>query len=494
MGMKPEKPDISRVHRRQFIVSDVRIDVPTGWRSIGLGNDLVLHHCPWLNVGVAVDASGQHWALVGNVFEVNANLPDPVIAIGRSTTNTVPALAATWSGRWLLICASAVITDAAALLGVYILENSRGLFISSSLALISQLTPTSVRDSRVLGWYGLNWFPGPLCKIEGAHRLLPDQIYNPQSRSINFFDRLSPLRGVNLNEAANEVSGGLTRIFHAMLSQGSPKSLILTLTGGLDSRTTFSVLHASGVPFQTLTLEHPRISRADIKLPATISAARGIVHRYVAGDKLERGKLDEYDLHTYSCVVDGDRHLYARGSYENLGAQNWLIRSGCWELGRKYFHQKLRGLSLEELLTRPDRLMSRFKTFFGNDASANSLREWARWRLDHPVGISWKDLFYRDQRLGCWSSSIEQSLDLLDPISIHPVNCDHFYSLMLGLINTSGTTASDLQHAIIERCTPDLASMPVNPPEGGYIKAKTILLKVSAIVRGESNNLLRSYK
>lgn len=254
------------------------------------------------------------------------------------------------------------------------------------------------------------------------------------------------------------------------------------------------MLQASGVPFYTLTLEHPRISKADVILPAAISAARSVVHRYVASGKLLREKLDEYDRHTYGCVVDGDRHLYARGAYENLGPQNWLIRSGCWELGRRYFHRRLRGLSLEEILDRPDRLMMRFTTFFGTNASLDSLREWARWRLEHTVAIPWQELFYRDQRLGCWSSSIEQSLDLLDPVSIHPVNCDQFYGLMLGAANAPSPKAAALQHEIIAQCAPDLTAVPVNPRDGRYAHARTTLLKVVAIVGGETNNLLRSFR
>lgn len=495
MGAEPEAQGTSRIHRRQFVFSNARIDVPKGWFSVGLDNGFFLYHSPWLNLTTAIDASGQRWALLGHAFEVVAEPPhDPIASIIRSRTDDVPALVKTWSGRWLLISSSALITDAGGLLGVYVLEDDKGIFVSGSLALLSQLTFTPVRDFRIFGWYGFNWFPGPLCKLDGVRRLLPDQIYDPGSRSVKFFNRLSPLSGISLNDAADKLTRGLARVFRAMSRQGNQESLILTLTGGLDSRTTFSVLQASGIPFYTLTLEHPRISKADVLLPAAISAARSIVHRYVASGKLLREKLDEYDRHTYGCVADGDRHLYARGVYENLGPQNWLIRSGCWELGRKYFHQRLRGLSLEEILERPDRLMMRFTTFFGTRASAYSLREWARWRLEHPVAIPWQELFYRDQRLGCWSSSIEHSLDLLDPVSIHPVNCDYFYDLMLGAADTPSQKATTLQHEIIALCAPDLTAIPVNPPDGRYAHARTALLKAAAIIGGEASNLFRPFR
>ena len=108
------------------------------------------------------------------------------MSISRSASSEVPTLVRSWSGRWLLLSDSAVITDAASLLGVYILENEKSVFVSGSLALLSQLAPSSIRDARVLGWYGLNWFPGPLSRLSGVRRLLPNQIYNPATRQVNF--------------------------------------------------------------------------------------------------------------------------------------------------------------------------------------------------------------------------------------------------------------------------------------------------------------------
>jgi hypothetical protein len=495
MSAKQQAYSTSRAHRRQFIFSDTSISIPHGWHSVSFGS-FHLHYCPWLTVTTVVDASGQQWALLGHAFQVaGASFNDPATSITRSATSKVPALVTTWSGRWLLLSCSAIITDAASLLGIYILEDDRSIFISGSLALLSRMAPSSVRDDRVLGWYGINWFPGPLSKLSGIRKLLPDQIYNPATRQVSFFDRLAVVRtGTGARNAAGEISAGMARVFRNMARQDGHNSIVLALTGGLDSRTTFSVLQSSGVPFSTLTLEHPRISKADVILPARISTAYGVSHRYVTGNKLLRDRLEEYDLHIYGCVIDADRELYARGSFDELDSRSWLIRSGCWEIGRKYFYRKLSGLRLEEIVERPGRLMARFNSYFRNEASADSLREWARWRLTHAIAVPWQDLFYRDQRLGCWAASIEQSLDLLNPASIHPVNCDHFYGLILGLDDTPDAAASSLQHEIIAQCLPDLAEIPVNPPEGHYFTVKSRLLKLAAILAGESGNLMRGLR
>src|SRR5690348_16400653 len=115
MSAKPQADSTSRTHRRQFVFSDAAIDIPDGWRSISFGN-FRLHYCPWLNVTTVMDASGQQWALLGHAFQVaGASSNDPAIAISRSASSDVPALVITWSGRWLLLSCSAVITDAASL-------------------------------------------------------------------------------------------------------------------------------------------------------------------------------------------------------------------------------------------------------------------------------------------------------------------------------------------------------------------------------------------
>jgi hypothetical protein len=495
MTVEPQANSLSKTHRRQFVFSDASISIPAGWHSINIGS-FHLHYCPWLKVTTAMDASGQQWALLGHAFQVGAaSLHDPAASIARSASSDVPALVCTWTGRWLLLSCFTVITDAASLLGVYIFEDDKRMLISGSLALLSQAVPVSVRDPRVLGWYGLNWFPGPLSKLSGIRKLLPDQVYNPATRQVSFFDRLTVVRTETaMRKAAGEISAGIARVFWSMARQEGHNSLILALTGGLDSRTTFSVLQSSGVPFSTLTLEHSRISKADITLPARIATSYGITHRYVPSNKLLRDRLKEYDLHIYGCVIDADRELYASGSFDGLDSRDWLIRSGCWEIGRRYLYRKLFGLDLEEVVDRPDRLMARFNIYFRSEASAASLREWAKWRLMHPVIVPWQDLFYRDQRLGSWCASIEQSLDLLDPVSIHPVNCDHFYGLMLGLDEISDTDGASLQHEIIAQCLPDLVQVPINPPGGQYLTLKTQLLKIAAILAGESENLMQSLR
>lgn len=304
--MVDKRTTLDALGRRQFIFTNLPVEVPSGWHSVALGTGFILHHCPLLCVISVVDRSGRQWALLGHAFEVTESRQNPAAEISLASTENVSKLVATWSGRWLLISSAAIIPDVGALLGAYIHKNDQGMIISGSVTLLASILNLPIRDSRLIGWYGFNWFPGPLSKLEQVRKLLPDQIYNPEPRRVQFFDRLPIIPGNTLEDTAEILIRGLVRVFRAMsqLKGGTPT--LLALTAGLDSRTSFSILQASGVPFETFTLQHSRISKADTILPAEISARYGIPYRYVIGGRLKREKLNQYDRHTYYCAIDGE--------------------------------------------------------------------------------------------------------------------------------------------------------------------------------------------
>ena len=484
---------IGKRHRRQFVLTNAALRLAADWHSLDLGSGYTLYHCPQLRVRSVTDKSGVRWALLGHVFPVDESvLANLEALIQQTSSENIPLLTTTWAGRWLLVSNCSVIPDAACLLGAFTYETNNDLFITGSLSLLSDITQTTVRDFRTIGWYGFNWYPAPGSKLEGVRRLLPDQIYHPASRQTTFFDRLKLLGPLSPANAAALITAGLTHAFMAMHTDCAKNSIVLALTAGLDSRTNFAALRAADVPFSSITIRHSRISLADKYLPTQISARTGVKHSFIDNYTTNPDKLNEYDRHTLSTVNDGDRYFYARGSYSDLRA-TWLIRSGCWEIGRKYFHGKLAGLTLDEVADRPENLMRRFRTYFHTRSSAAALREWAHWRLKHQLeGIDWMDIFYRDQRLGSWLSSIEQSLDLIDPISIHPINSDYFYSLMLSVIQEPGEELGAVQYALIAQSAPDLADVPVNPRlDGALHRTMNMISKLRAVAVGEIANLMR---
>lgn len=485
----------ARVHRRQFFFTDSAIECPQGWIDCHVGAKYRLLHCPELAKALVTDANARTWALLGNAFPIDEGDEfNPVRRLGATRTESVPDIVTGWAGRWLLLSEEGVITDAAGLLGAYVFEGDTHVSISGSLALLSELEGVAPRDNRLIGWYGINWYPGPLSKLRQVRRLLPDQIYNPTSRNTTFFNRLTPERAVSKETAARAISAGLRNCLQFMQLAEPAKPILLALTAGLDSRTSLAVLLKARLPFSAITLEHERISRADRNLPPAISERESIKHSFYPAGALNAKRLEEYDRHVMNCVVDGDRQFYAHSAYERVG-NAWLIRSGCWELGREYFKSKLSGLELEEVFEYPERLSKRFHTYAQIGPSAESISLWAKWRLEHAVAAPWHDLFYRDQRLAGWLSAIEQSLDLIDATSLHPANCDYVYRLLLEANRSECTDGKGVQETIIGECVPELAGWPVNPGSRlGLTKALKRINSLTAMMSGESRNMAMAVK
>jgi hypothetical protein len=458
---------------------------------------LHLSHCPELRVNPLVDAQGTPWLLLGVAIDVSrGQLVSQENGYCRldASTDRVRTLVRNWSGRWLLLSANAIICDAAALLGVFYVGAGADFFASSSSALVGAHCQNDLLDTRIPGWHGLDWFPPPLTKYRNVYKLLPDQTLDPATGKVSFFDRLRSSTNCvqkSLDEMVESTRVGLISAVRALTAGASAGRITLPLTAGLDSRTTLALLVHAGLDFDVCTFLHSRISRADVELPPLLAARFGIRHEFIQSAAPDTFKAAVFDEHTDDSVHGADRESFVAGCFHHLSGRRWYLRSGCWELGRRYFHRKLPESDLSAVVSNPKRLAHAFNTYVNVGASAQGIGEWARWRLASPVDVDWRDLFYRDQRLGGWLSAIEQSLDLTDPTSLHLVNCDFFYEMLLAASAAVPEPAA-LQHALIGRCCPALSEYPVNPDRGGWIeKLNGVLAKASIVLGGEFRSLAR---
>ncbi len=487
----------ARVHRRQFLLAGTPQQAAEGWGQLRLGERLYLSHCPELALQAVHDAEGLLWAVLGTAVDSQVNAASlrggVVAAIRASRSDDVTRLVHTWSGRWLLVSSNCIVGDAAALMGLHYLGAGSRFMASTSTALLAQHAAVCRADGRVPGWYGLDWYPPPGTKYRQVYKLLPDQTLYPATGEVRFFDRLQsfPL-GLpsTLGDLVELLRIGLVATVRSLAEAQPGRPFTLALTAGLDSRTSFSVLVDAGVKFDTCTFQHSRISDADRSLPPTIAARHGVPHRFIPSAPPDERLQNIFDRHTDWSVFGADRESYAAGCFGHLLGERWFIRSGCWELARRYFHRKLQAINLDDVVARPGRVVRRFNTFVNIGESSVALARWARWRSDHAVTADWRDLFYRDQRLGGWLSAIEQSLDLADPTSVHMVNGDLFYRLLLAAARL-GEPPEALQAALIERCCPGLMDFPVNPDSGGRLEPlRAKAAKAKAVLSGEARSLL----
>ena len=478
-------------YRRQFLLTDAELPIPAEWKTLEVGRGMYLYHCPDLKVCQFIDKLGNQWHLIGHAYSVIGNDSELLAReIATSAEDSIHTIVRNWTGRWLLISPNSIVTDAAGLLGVFILEQEKSIMLSSSLALLKALRNPPLSDTRVISWHGFNWYPLPATKYQSIRKLLPDQAYFLSSRRIVFLDRLELPSITNTKEIAACIIRGLTNVVRQIHRSRNDCRIVLSLTAGLDSRTNYAILRSACTPFSAMTIWHPRISLADRCIPEAIVERHGIQHRFIKGSAYSDARRQQYDQHTDATVIDGDRYFYSHGAFESLGA-DYLVRSGCWEIGRKYFHRQLAGLDLQEIHDRPEKLLKRFRTYCNTRESGLGVRNWAAWRLQHmQPAADWRDLFYRDQRLAGWLSSIEQSLDLIAPASIHPVNSDYFYGFLIRASEHEAETG--IQEAIIDLCAPDLGDIPINPDLDGTLRrTRAFASRVSAIFTGELHNLVK---
>ena len=170
-----------------------------------------------------------------------------------------------------------------------------------------------------------------------------------------------------------------------------------------------------------------------------------------------------FDAHTFRDVREVDQELFATRVFDAMGSGGWLLRSGCWEIARRFYAGRLRDQTIESIAANPKALIRGFGQRVAIDAEASALSEWAKLRSLEPIaGIDWQDALYWEQRLAGWLAAVEQSLDLLSVTSIQPANCLMLYELLVTL-PLEARVQCELQERILVRVDPALARLPTNP-------------------------------
>lgn len=407
--------DHYELHRRQFLIS--RSEAPSGWHSVPLKDGWFLFHHPEALVEKR-----------DNYYTIGTRLPGE-------------------GGRFAHLEWPYLTVDVGGLMGVF--YDQKHECASSSLALLSKNhTGVSVAP---LPRNLINWFPdGPL---PGVKRLLRDQRLHLPTMSPEWFDRkITPL-GSDL-EARKALAEALTE---STLAIPSDKRLFLALTGGKDSRTLAATLLAADIRFETYTQVYPGIARSDVKIAKAISKHIGVRHHLITPDGYNQDILKAWENHTCRAVHDADNTFFPSGQYNFALSDVVLVRGGCFEVGRRFYSERLNSLDFTNV-TGQD-IVDRFQS--ASDKVAG-LDEWLEWRRKHDCGLDLIDSFYLDQRMGGWVSAIEQGLDMLPSISLHPVNnLNSYRALMTPAIDDR--TSEKLQIETIRELAPNLLRWEFNP-------------------------------
>ena len=436
------------LHKRQFCIARSRYEFGPDWRHIALPDGFTLSYQADLPIR-RVEIEAGEAIILGNCF---SSIPE---SVARSDL----------AGRFAILNWPNLQTDAAGLMALYYGGAKHQPFVTSSPALAAELGATD-RSPIQLKWkIGLNWIPSPGSRAVGVARLMRDQTLNISSLAVEFFAR--PVTPVcSTQEAKHMLAAGLAHVLQQI--RKSHEEVYLGLTGGLDSRTLFAALLTSGIQFEAITQSFPGVNPNDLRIAADLCRYAGVRHRVVQMEKPDAEAVAALRVHTADSSEGADGHYLIPGNAYRFVEQDCaLIRGGCFELGRRFYHRKIGGLKIAE--TTGTQILSKFSPD-PNVEMSQFLDEWLAWRKDHDDGLDLTDSFYLDQRLGGWLSAVEQRLDVLPGHSIQPVNCEQFFS-SLTTPSHDERRAGVLQLDLIRHLDSSLLKIPINPVSiGGKLK------------------------
>jgi hypothetical protein len=471
----------ARVHRRQFVLGPRAHTPAANWRTVDLGESLVLSADPELRVRTATDQDGRCWSILGTAVDTRPEFADPLEEIARRPTREIEELHQGWAGRWVLIGNSSLHPDGTAMLSCYYGRNINGeVWVSSSPVLIQQALglDTGIQRGTSRAWVprpdatatgavrGISWFPPPQWGVAGVQRLLPSQVLSLRS-GVPRPRRLTAAIAGDLSDEELLVTLGVSirTAVTRLASLSSPDEPTLLLSGGRDSRLLLSMAISAGLRLRTFTRIHRRASLADRILPPRLARVAGYPHcahrqkREVPGRR--RAILDHagYNVSWLSAEE------FLEGGSDTLTGIVLIGLVGA--LGRDRF------LPDVEISAASGRMIAEQ---FDEDSPnlIHGFDAWLKWRRDHPdPKVDLSDCFFLEQRTAGRKGAKEQICDLFGFERLPPLNSAHIFGLILAL-------SPDVQRqalwitSLIEAATPDLLRDPMNPPDDyfGIVRKK----------------------
>ncbi len=445
---------MTSITKKQYLLSSCRMEnLSMAERRVG---EYYLYTDGQLNISECKTADGKDVFLLGNAFCMDVEGKSVISDIEKNTEAELKAATGYFTGRWTVLTGSFLLTDACALMSAFYIVKDGEFYVSSSLALLAKTLglKTTLQVNKV----GLTWHFVPDTIVEGVSALIPTEIlrFDGKNVSTEFFDWTVDYRGLSTKEKCEKLAGMLVNGVKNIHSF-SGKEMVLALTGGKDSRVTFSALVKSGVPFVAYTAEHGNISTSDKSVPAKLAKRFGVEHRYVKRGKFDQGMLEDY-LHFANGNSNGaDAEFYAYGQFEKFPTDSILIRSGLYEAGQTY-SRRLFDNSVESLR---DGIIN----YYGlkeNDPKRIAFDRWIDYVKANPIDkIDLRDRLYIEQRAGGWVSAIEQSLDINDFTSIQIANSRELLSLLLSANDEERKTLS-LSYETVRTLAPEALEFDVN--------------------------------
>lgn len=488
-------PMSSDVYPRGFLLSRQVIDPPAGFVTAPFFDnffvDATSHVDTAFHDGTCVVVLGTCVCI--DPEELESPFGFPSVGVGqtplRASTHITPAqrmlnallLSETdffdvidkYCGRHIVLFGSKdhprILTDATGMRTVF--YASEGGVVASHALLVEETLGGEIQRVDLPFRYG---FPGNHTPYARTRLLTPNTLYDfAQAKVMRFWPRRSIER-----RTAREAADFVLRSTTTALKRIAPGNrLSLSITAGIDSRTTLALAAYSGVPFDGYTYDRGQNTTIDCVVARELARIAGIPHHVVpvpappvTPDELKRRlKKATYYGHHHTVVAPMQRHF---------GAVNVLaVTANLLEIGRFFYNGKeyqntrpetpegmcefaliATGLSARQMEERygsePTKLAEEFFSDFIRETDYNA----ARGVIDS------RDQFYWEHKMSAWHGMILLERDFYADCFI-PFNSRCIFEALLG-VNAWDRKEATVFKLLIKECAPNLlASIPINPEQ-----------------------------
>lgn len=462
------------VDRRQFIIMNKPYE-REDFKYIPLGDERILSYHEDLHV-VSNNALGIH--LLGWAFSVNSEsivLDDDCLKNKRY-----------WAGRWILIYKNQIYLDACGTLGCfYSIDTNNSIILSSSLHLISSVLEIHPQDTYEVkygdGHGTFDYYPAPYTIFDEVYKILPTQHIDLNSEQYVVTNSDYMVRRYAEKRQDWIFEHFLAEIAQEMrnIANEFGSEVWITLTGGVDSRTNFSVARYSGIKFSTYTVIRKNTPKWDIDLPKKICKLYGTENIFLTDKNVNSNERERiYKQHTCGCSVGTERQQFLSNVDVPIKEKAIVLWGTVWESYLKYYHQYFKACddieeNLQDINTVCDEIITKSSIHY------RSLFYWLKYVAENPIkGLDWRERLYFEQRVGGWGSYSAQGIDLFDTVRIAPVNCQELLELLLSL--DVEVADKSFQHQVIKKCCPELNKIRFGERTDFFYRAKRKITRMAA--------------
>lgn len=440
---------------KQYLVSNKRI-APRGMVEFSLTGGYYLYTGDDLKVREGKTHNGERYILLGEAFCTDQYPKEVIEDLESSNYQDGISASRYWTGRWVLIIGSELITDASGLMSAFYHEKDDSCMVSSSLALLSYQLGLSC-DKKV-STTGLTWCMLP-STIQDSIKLMfcTQKMCLGPTLLREFCNRYNVEKELSFDERVHTITQCLS-IGIKNIEKFSGRQIWIALTAGKDSRLVLAAALAAKVDFVTYTMEHNNISSADRKLPAQIAKDYGKEHRFIRKNNFDSEKYNEYVSFTGNNSLGADAEFYANGQFLSIPNNAIVIRSGLFEAGQTYA-RRIAGGNRDSFV---EGFSSYYKQSLKDSTQQEAFKKWLDYQAANPMfGIDIRDRFYLEQRVNGWVAAIEQSLDINQFVSIQIANCSAILNCLLGATDKE-REGLKLSLTLIEQLDKRLLDYPIN--------------------------------